>query len=142
MRRRAVAHLTMPILHQLLQLPDNLELLHVAPGMHGLSLAVVLTGDDIPELPPECSPWELSPSIEIADDGRYRLDLGVDRLRQSHAADTVQWGYGYVDSPGAVVGPVSELRARRTVDGDYSAVLHRRDLVDGTPGPWKAVETR
>lgn len=60
---------------------------------------------------------------------------------RTESADT-QWGYAYVDSPTAVVGPVPELHARRTVDGDYSAVLHRREVVDGVPGLWKVVETR
>jgi len=86
--------------------------------------------------------------VEALDiDADLRVD---DRTRDAllalgwtEPADTdTQWGYSYVDSPTAIVGPVSELRARRTVDGDYSAVLHRRDLIDGTPGPWKAVETR
>lgn len=58
------------------------------------------------------------------------------------ADSDTQWGYAFVDSPTSVCGPVSELTARRKVDGDYSAVLHRRDLIDGTPGPWQEVETR
>jgi hypothetical protein len=49
-----------------------------------------------------------------------------------------EWGYSFVDSPTAVCGPVSELTARRQVDGDFSAELQRRDL----DGPWVKVETR
>lgn len=69
------------------------------------------------------------------------LDEARRELGWTPPADT-EWGYGFVDSPTSVCGPVSELTARRKVDGDYSAVLHCRDMVDGTPGPWKAVETR
>ncbi|WP_284740289.1 hypothetical protein [Amycolatopsis sp. RTGN1] len=84
---------------------------------------------------------ELVEALDVTADDRTREALLKFCWTEQAGSDT-EWGYGFVDSPTAVVGPVSELTARRTIDGDYSAVLHRRDLVDGVPGPWKAVETR
>ncbi|GAB3156394.1 hypothetical protein GCM10027258_62770 [Amycolatopsis stemonae] len=79
--RRAVMHVAMPIVHDLLGLPDDVEVLHVAPGHHGLSLAVVLSSPDIPEVPPHCTPWEVNPTYERTEDGRARLvSTGIDEL--------------------------------------------------------------
>lgn len=118
----------------------------VLVGDHDISNAVsqiTLTAD----------PWRSCDATVQLSRVELEADAGVkvdDRTRDALLAlgwtepadESTQWGYAFVDSPTAVVGPVSELHARRTVDGDYSAVLHRRDLVDGIPGLWKAVETR
>lgn len=80
-QRRAVMHVSMPMLQQLLGLPDDVEVLHVAPGNHGLSLAVVLTHPDVPELPPECNPWTISPTLGRTADGRVRIaSTGIEML--------------------------------------------------------------
>jgi hypothetical protein len=135
---------------------DNIEL-HLnsiscgAITLDGIEIAKVTTDVTIhakpgsgPVIQLELRPGQMAIALDSAhvaiDDATRELLLKLG-WTEPPTSDT-EWGYGYVDSPTAVVGPVSELTARRTVDGDYSAVLHRRDLVDGEPGPWKAVETR
>lgn len=86
-QRRAVMHVSMPILQELLGLPDDVEVLHIGPGHHGLSLAVVLTHPDIPEIPPECTPWTISPTLERTADGSARiLSTGIETLKSEHTA--------------------------------------------------------
>lgn len=119
--------------------------------------SVVIDGHDIggvvTAISLDVKPWEGCDAtvrlgrVELEADANVKVDQptreALLKLGWTEPADAdTEWGYGFVDSPTSVVGPVSELTARRTVDGDYSAVLHRRDLVDGTPGPWTAVETR
>jgi hypothetical protein len=89
------------------------------------------------------------PTAEIEYDGpaEVRLDdttrTALLALGWTEPADSdTQWGYGFVDSPTAVCGPVSELTARRKVDGDYSAELYSRATVGDKLGTWRKIETR
>lgn len=63
-------------------------------------------------------------------------------VEAARPATETEWGYSFIDSPTAVCGPVTELTARRQVDGDAAAELQRRERdLDGQPGPWVKVET-
>lgn len=71
--RRAVVNLPMQLLHGLLDLPHDVEVLHAAPGHHGLSLAIVLGGPNLPEVEPGHYPIEVTPTYKLVD-GAPRLD--------------------------------------------------------------------
>jgi hypothetical protein len=55
----------------------------------------------------------------------------------------VEWAYRYYDTPTGYCGPTTEANARAKVDSDLSAILLRREVLDGPPavvGDWVEVE--
>lgn len=71
--KRAVIHVAMPLVHDLLRLPADVEVLHVAPGNAGLTMQVVVTADNLPEMPPHGIPYELRPVYARDEDGHVTL---------------------------------------------------------------------
>lgn len=83
MARRAVIPVSMEMIHQLLRLPDGMEVLHVAPGNAGLTLDVVVTAPDMADLDPAAQPPALSPTY-VRDERGVRLD-SIDYPREQRA---------------------------------------------------------
>lgn len=63
----------MPLIHDLLRLPADVEVLHVAAGHAGLTMTVVVTADHLPETPPSGVPYELNPVYTTDVDGHVTL---------------------------------------------------------------------
>lgn len=72
MSKRAVIHVSMDLVHHLLNLPDDVEVLHSTIGNYGLTLDVVITAPDMADVDPLAMPPAVHPLYEHQD-GLTRL---------------------------------------------------------------------
>lgn len=84
MSKRAVIHITMEQIHQLLGLPDDVEVLHVIPANYGLALDLVITAPDMAET--DTAIGARPPSAQanfVSEDGvRYLASLSYPSWRR------------------------------------------------------------
>lgn len=72
MPRRAVLRLPVEIIEQLLDLPENVHVLHVTPDPLGLAINLIVTADDMPDQDPWFVPPTALPTL-VRVDGRTRI---------------------------------------------------------------------
>lgn len=85
MAKRAVLPVSMELIHDLLQLPDYIEILHSTIGNYGLTLDLIVTAPDMVDLDPLMTPPRLTPTY-IHENGIRRLE-SIDYPRAAAAAE-------------------------------------------------------
>jgi len=75
MSKRAVIHVSMELIHALLGLPDDVEVLHSTIGNYGLTLDVVITAPDMVDTDTRigCTPPIALPTY-VRENGVGRLE--------------------------------------------------------------------
>ncbi len=84
MSKRAVIHITMEQIHQLLGLPDDVEVLHATAANYGLALDLVITAPDMADT--DTAIGAVPPSTQanfVSEDGvRYLASLSYPSWRR------------------------------------------------------------
>jgi hypothetical protein len=123
LRRRAVIRIHEQLIHDLLQLPSDFRVLHVAPGHMGWTIDVGVISPDLPECPEGAIAPELSPAYARVDDRAVLVDTGISRVAN---ARQWEWNYRYPDTGPTQADPITEEQARRAAAHDLSVILLRR----------------
>ncbi len=124
-RRRAVIRIHEQLIHDLLQLPLDVVVHHVAPGYMGWTIDVAVTSPDLPECPEAACAPELRPTYARID-GRpaVLVETGIAAVP---GAREWEWAYRYPDTGPVYPNPISEEQARRKAAQDLGIVLLRRE---------------
>lgn len=69
----------MEMIHQLLDLPDEVEVLHSTIGNYGLTLELVITAPGMAEVDPLATPPTVSPAYQVWDDTAHLVSLDYPR---------------------------------------------------------------
>jgi len=87
MAKRAVIPVSMELIHQLLQLPEDVEILHSTIGNYGLTLDLVITAPDMAGLDPLMTPPRAVPTY-VRENGVGRL-VSLDYPREPAAEEAI-----------------------------------------------------
>lgn len=122
-RRRAVIRVNEQLIHDLLQLPPDIEVLAVASDTLRNTIDILVTSPDLPTVLEGNYPPDLNPSYAKIYDRPVLIDTGV-----SHVLGAVrsEWNYRYPDTGPTQAKPITEEQARRAAVTDLSVSLLRR----------------
>lgn len=79
MSRRAVVRISMEMIHQLLDLPDEVEILHSTIGNYGLTLDLIITAPEMAEVDPLAVPPTVHPTYQGRNGVAHLVSLDYPR---------------------------------------------------------------
>lgn len=122
-RRRAVIRIDERMIHDLLQLPPDIEVGWIADDPLRLRIDVMVTSPDLPVVEEGAIPPDLEPSYARVFDRPALVDTGISRVPN---ATVWEWNYRYPDTGPTQFEPITEEQARRAAAQDLSVILLRR----------------
>lgn len=122
-RRRAIIRINEELIHDLLQLPPDIEVCRIADNPLRSRIDVMVTSPDLPVVDEGAIPPDLEPSYARIFDRPVLVETGVSRVPNATAWE---WGYRYVDTGPVGNLPTTEDQARRAAAKDLSVILLRR----------------
>lgn len=122
-RRRAVIRVSEELIHDLLQLPPDVEVRHCMPGHGGFTIDVFVTSPDLPVVDDACIAPDLNPVYARVYERPHLIDTGISALP---GATRWEWNYRYPDTGPTQFEPITEGDARITAAKDLSVILLRR----------------
>jgi len=121
--RRAVISVAGELMHDLLQLPPDVEVRHFGISPDSLTINVVVTSPDLPELERGATAHPLTPAYAKIYDRPVLADTGIGSVP---GAVRWEWNYRYPDTGPTQLEPLGEWDARTTAARDLSVILLRR----------------
>lgn len=123
-RRRAVIHAHEGLIHDLLQLPPDVEVRAYAFDIPRNTIDVLVTSPDLPVVPEGNCPPDLNPAYAKVYDRPALIDTGISRVPN---AIRWEWAYRFPDTGPVGNPPITEEEARREAAHDLSIILLRRE---------------
>jgi hypothetical protein len=122
-RRRAVIRVSEELIHDLLQLPPDVEVRWIADNPLRGRIDVMVTSPDLPVVEEGAIPPDLEPSYAKVYDRPVLVDTGIGRVPN---ATPWEWNYRYPDTCPTQFEPITEEQARRAAAQDLAVILLRR----------------
>lgn len=122
-RRRAVIRVHEELIHDLLQLPPDIEVRAFALDMLRNTIDVMVTSPDLPVVEEGAYPPDLEPSYARVFDRPALVDTGLSQVAN---AASWEWNYRYADTGPTQFNPITEADARLAAAKDLSVILLRR----------------
>ena len=122
-RRRAIVRINEELIHDLLQLPPDIEVRWIADDTLRSRIDVMVTSPDLPVVEEGAVPPDLNPSYAKVYNRPVLVDTGVSRVPN---ATVWEWAYRFPDTGPVGNPPITEEQARRAAAQDLAVILLRR----------------